>query len=233
MRSLKALLYCCTFVIVFAVSSYFAMRVLIREEGTITCPDVVGKELSEAKRLAEAADLSVIVSRYEKRKDVAYNYIISQRPEPSIPVRKGRVLSVVVSEGPPLVNVPLVTNHNLTYAEQALREQYIPTKQVINVPSENVGTIVAQSPNSGQNIVDGDGVTLILGSRQKKFFVMPDLVGRSVTEVTDELEAKRIKYNVTYVDRPGRPPKTIVQTSIPPRMLFGEDDTIEILAVGG
>jgi hypothetical protein len=62
---------------------------------------------------------------------------------------------------------------------------------------------------------------------------MPDLVGKPVTEIINELETKQIKYNVTYVDRPGRPPKTIVQTSIPPKMLFGEDDTLEILAVGG
>ena len=233
MSWLKALLYCCIFIAVFTLSSYYAMRFLIREEGTITCPDIVGKELSDAKRLAEGKDLSVIVSRYEKRKDIAYNYIISQRPEPNMAVRKGRILSVVVSEGPLLVNIPLVTNHTLTYAEATLKEQYIPVKHVINVPNANIGTIVAQSPKSGQNIVDEEGMTLILGSRQKKFFIMPDLVGKPVTEIINELDTKQIKYNVTYVDRPGRPLKTIVQTSIPPKMLFGEDDTLEILAVGG
>jgi serine/threonine-protein kinase len=233
MSWLKALLYCCIFIVIFTLSSYFAMRVLIREEGTITCPDIVGKELSDAKRLAEDKDLSVIVSRYEKRKDIAYNYIISQRPEGNMPVRKGRIVSVVVSEGPLLVNVPLVTNHTLSYAEATLKEQYILVKQVINVPNPNVGTIVAQSPKNGQNIVEEGGVTLIVGSRQKKFFIMPDLVGKSVTEIINELETKQIKYNVTYVERPGRPLKTIVQTSIPPKMLFGEDDTLEILAVGG
>jgi eukaryotic-like serine/threonine-protein kinase len=233
MSWLKALLYCCVFVVVFTVSSYYAMRILIREEGTITCPDIVGKELSDAKRLAGDKDLSVIVSRYEKRKDIAYNYIISQRPEPSMPVRKGRTLSVVVSEGPLLVNIPLVTNHTLTYAEATLKEQSIQVKRVINVPSGNIDTVVGQSPKSGQNIVDEEGVTLILGSRQKKFFIMPDLIGKSTTEIINELETKQIKYNVTYVDRPGRPIKTILETSIPPKTLFGEDDTLEIKAVGG
>jgi eukaryotic-like serine/threonine-protein kinase len=233
MSWVKALLYCCTFIAVFTLSSYFAMRILIREEGTITCPDIVGKELSDAKRLAEGKDLSVVVSRYEKRKDIAYNYVISQRPEADMAVRKGRVLSVVVSEGPPLVDIPLVTNHTLTYAEATLKERYIPVKQVINVPNQNIGTIVAQSPKSGQNIVEEEGVTLILGSRQKRFFIMPDLIGKSVTEIINELETKQIKYNVTYVDKPGRPIKTILETSIPPKMLFGEDDTLEIKAVGG
>jgi beta-lactam-binding protein with PASTA domain len=229
----KALFYCFTFVAVFALSSYFAMRILIREEGTITCPDIVGKELSDAKRLAEGKDLSVVVSRYEKRKDIPYNYIISQRPEPNMAVRKGRILSVVVSEGPLLVNIPLVTNHTLTYAEATLMERFIPLKRVINVPSGSVGTIVAQSPKSGQNIVDEEGMTLFLGSKQKRFFFMPDLIGKPVTEIIGELETKQIKYNVTYVDRPGRPAKTILETSIPPKTLFGEDDTLEIKAVGG
>jgi len=233
MTWLKTLLYCCLFLAVFAVSSYVAMRILIREQGTITCPDIVGKELSDAKRIAEAKDMSVIVSRYEKRKDIPYNYVISQRPEPSMPVRKGRTLSVVVSEGPLLVNVPLLTNHTLSYAEETLKERYLPIKQVINVPNGNVGTIVAQSPRHGRNIVDDGGMTLMLAARQKRFYIMPDLTGKPVNEIVNELESKRIKYFVTYVDRPGRPQKTIVATSIPPKMLFGEDDTLEILVVGG
>ena len=233
MNWMKALLYCLTFIVIFTLSSYVAMRVFIREQGTITCPDIVGKELPDAKRLVAEKDLSVVVSRYEKRKDIPYNYIISQRPEPNMPVRKGRTLSVVVSEGPLLVNVPLVTNHTLTYAEETLKERYISVKQVINVPNGSVGTIVAQSPTSGKNIVDEEGMTLFLGSRQKRFFLMPDLVGKSVTEIINELETKQIKYNVTYVDRPGRPLKTILETSIPSKTLFGEDDTLEIKAVGG
>ncbi|HVN25275.1 MAG TPA: PASTA domain-containing protein [Syntrophorhabdales bacterium] len=233
MSWLKTFLYCCAFVAVFAISSYVAMRLLIQEQGTITCPDLVGKELSDAKRLAGDRDLSVVVSRYEKRKEVPYNYIISQRPEPSMPVRKGRTLLVVVSEGPLLVDVPLLTNHNLTYAEETLKDKSLPLKKVINVPSGNVGTVLAQSPGSGRNIVDDEGVTLVLGTRQKRFYIMPDLVGRPVAEVINELETKQIKYNVTYVERPGKPQKTILETSIPPKMLFGEDDTVQILAVGG
>jgi beta-lactam-binding protein with PASTA domain len=233
MSWLKVLFYCCIFVVVFAVSSYYAMRILLREQGTITCPDIVGKELSDARRLAQGKDLFVVISKYEKRKDVPYNYIISQRPEPNMPVRKGRTLSVIVSEGPLLVDIPLVTDHTLTYAEETLKERSIPVKQVINVPNGNVGTVVAQVPKSGQNIVDEEGVTLFLGSKQRRFFLMPDLIGKSVVEIVSELEAKQIKYNVTYVDKPGRPLKTILETSIPSRTLFGEDETLEIKAVGG
>jgi beta-lactam-binding protein with PASTA domain len=233
MNWFKALYYCFTFVVAFALSGYLAMRVLIREEGTITCPDIVGKELSDARRLAEVKDLSVVVSRYEKRKDIAYNYIISQRPEPNMAVRKGRILSVVVSEGPLLVNIPLLTNHTLTYAEAVLREHYIRVKQVITVPSGTAGTIVAQSPNTGRNIVDEEGMTLFLAGRQKRFFLMPDLIGKPVTDIMSELETKQIKYNVTYVDRPGRSAKTILETSVPSRTVFGGDDTLEIRAVGG
>ncbi len=230
---LKTFVYSCIFIAVFAGSSYVAMRFLIREQGTIQCPDVVGKELSDAKRLANAKDLSLVVSRYDKRKDVPYNYIISQRPEPSMPVRKGRTLMVVVSEGPLLVDIPLVTNHTLAYAETTLKDRNLAVKQVIPVPSDNIGTILAQSPGNGRNIVDDGGVTLIIGSRQKRFYVMPDLIGKPVAEIAAELEARGIKYNVTYVEKPGRPSKTIVETSVPPKMLFSEDETLEIKAVGG
>jgi eukaryotic-like serine/threonine-protein kinase len=229
----KALLYCFTFIAVLVVSSYVAMSVLIREEGTITCPDIVGKELSDARRLAEGKELSVLISRYEKRKDIPYNHVISQRPEPNMPVRKGRILSVVVSEGPVLVNVPLLTNHTLTYAEAALKDRSISMGRVINVPVGTLGTVVAQSPSSGQNIVADGGITIFLGGRPKKFYLMTNVVGRNIADIIDELATKQIKYTITYIERAGRPAGTIVETSIPLRTLFGEDITLEIKVAGG
>ena len=233
MNWLRAILYCVVFVLVFFISGYVTMKVLIREEGTTACPDTVGKELPEAKRVAEAKGLSVVVSRYEKRKDVPYNYIISQRPEPNMPVRKGRIVTVVVSEGPLLVSVPLLTGHALPYAQTTLKERYIPLKQVLQVPSHNVGLIVAQSPKSGRSIVDEEGMTLFVSARPKKYYIMPDLVGKPAPEVLAELEAKQIKHKITYVERPGRQPRTILETSVPPRVVVGEDDVIDIKAVGG
>ncbi len=233
MRLLRGIFYCFVFVAVFAISGYITMKVLVREEGTTACPDTVGKELSDAKRLAEAKDLSVVVSRYEKRKDIPYNYVISQRPEANMPVRKGRIISVVVSEGPLLVNIPLVTNHTLMFAETTLRDRYIPLQKVLYVPEGTTGTVVAQSPRSGRNIVDDGGMTLFVAKSPRKYFLMPDLTGKLVTEVVGELEAKQINYKITYVDKPGRQPRTILETSILPRTVFQEDDTLEIKAAGG
>jgi beta-lactam-binding protein with PASTA domain len=233
MSWLRAILYCFVFVVVFAVAGYVTMKVLVRDEGTIACPDTVGKELSDARRLAEAKGLSVVVSRYEKRKDIPYNYVIAQRPEPSMPVRKGRMLSVVVSEGPLLVSIPLLTNHTLMYAQTTLKERYIPLKKTLYVPHGTAGTVVAQSPQSGRNIVDEEGMTLFVANSPKRYFLMADLVGKQVTEVIGELETKQIKYKITYVERPGRQAKTILETSILPRTVFGEEDTLEIKATGG
>ena len=233
MSWLRALLYFFVFVVVFALAGYVTMKVLIREEGTVACPDTVGKELSDARRLAEAKGLSVVVSRYEKRKDIPYNYVISQRPEPSMPVRTGRILSVVVSEGPLLVSIPLLTNHTLTYAETTLKERYILLKKTLFVPQGTAGTVVAQVPKSGRNIVDEGGMTLFVAKSRKRYLLMPDLAGKQVTEVIGELEAKQIKHNITYLERPGQPAKIVLQTSVPPRTLFREDDTLYILATGG
>lgn len=233
MNWLRAILYCVVFVAVVFISGYVTMKVLIREEGTTPCPDTVGKELPDAKRIAEAKGLNVVVSRYEKRKDVPYNYIISQRPEPGMPVRKGRIVTVVVSEGPLLVNVPQLTGHPLQSAEAAMKERYIPLKQTLQVPSSNVGLIVAQSPRSGRSLVDEEGMTLFVGARPKKYYIMPDLIGKPAPEVLSELDAKQIKYRITYVERPGRQARTILETSAPPRVVIGEDDTIDIKAVGG
>jgi beta-lactam-binding protein with PASTA domain len=101
------------------------------------------------------------------------------------------------------------------------------------VPQRAAGTVVAQSPQSGRNIVDEGGMTLFVAKSPKRYFLMPDLVGKQVTEVISEMETKQIKYNITYVERSGRQEKTILETSILPKTVFDEEDTLEIKAVGG
>jgi len=72
-------------------AGYVTMKVLIREEGTIACPDTVGKELSDARRLADRKGSPSWSPGMRSEKDIPYNYVISQRPEPNMPVRKGRI----------------------------------------------------------------------------------------------------------------------------------------------
>jgi len=233
MKWIKFLLYPAAFVLVFSLAAYVTMRVAIREEGTVVCPDVAGKDLGEAKNLLEQKGLGLVVARYERRKDVQYNRILFQKPDALMAVKIGRTVSVIVSEGPLPVTIPLVIDHSLTYAENVLQERNIPIRKIIYVPHEDQGKVLAQVPRNGENILDEGGMTLVVGAREKDYFLMPPLVGKNYFSVIEELDRKQIAYKMVQKTEVGRPMNTILEASVPPKALFPSDETIELKVNAG
>lgn len=233
MRFLKPILYLCAGVIVFVVATSITIGYLLRDESTVACPDVTGLDAEEARILAAQKGLSLLVTKYEKKKDVPYNRVLTQMPDAAIPVRPGRTISVIVSDGPRTTDVPSYVGLSLEQAQTALQEKGIAVRKVIYVPSEAVGTVLAQVPGSGQNILGEEGMVLIVGGREKRFFVMPDIGGDEYAAAVEEMDKKHIKYSVA----PSGPLEWIKRTpplSIPPKTVFSDDEVLEIrTGVGG
>jgi beta-lactam-binding protein with PASTA domain len=224
----KIILYSIAFVAVFILSVFVSINVFIKEEGTIAVPDVRGRDAVEARRMIEQKGLGFTIARYEKRKDVQYNRVIMQRPEALLPVRKERTVTVVVSEGPLAVSIPMLLDHSLAYAEKVLKERSLQLKATLNVPDGVVDRVVAQLPRSGENIVDEEGMTLVVGEKRKRYFLMPVVQGKKYQTVINELDRLGIPFRITNVARPDLPAHVIVDASVPPRTFFNEDDTLEI-----
>jgi eukaryotic-like serine/threonine-protein kinase len=233
MRLLKPFLYFAAAAIVFVVATSVTIGYLLRDESTVTCPDVTGLDAEEARILAAQKGLSLLVTKYEKRKDVPYNRVLTQVPDAAIPVRSGRTISVIVSDGPRTTDIPSYVGLSLEQAQAALQEKGVAIKKIIYVPSEAVGIVLAQVPGSGQNILDEEGMALIVGGREKRFFVMPDIGSNEYATAVEEMDKKQIKYSVT----PSGPLDWIKRTpplSIPPRTVFSDDEVLEIrTGVGG
>ncbi len=197
MKGLKLFLYAAVPVCVFLLATWVTIGVTLKDEDTVTCPDITGRDVGDARIILEQKGLSLAVARYEKRKDVQYNQIVLQKPDANMAVRRGRTVSVVVSEGPFPVSIPLVVDHTLTYAEGILRERNIAVKKVIFVPHREAGKVLAQIPRSGENILDEAGMTLIVGSHEKEYFLVPQMLGKNYLAVVAEMERKQIGHRVT------------------------------------
>lgn len=233
MRWIRVACYIVAPVLAFTIASYVTMSVLLRRGEDIICPDVRGKTVEAARQLVANKGLSLVIVRYERRSDVPYNHVTVQKPEANMPTRLGRVVSVIVSEGPPLVQVPSVLGLTPEEAEEAMKGKGVRVERKAVVPGFRPGRVLAQAPRAGEQVIEGRGVTLFVGSEEPGYYRMPALKDLDVDTLTRELEERGIKYRMVF-ERGGSPAGIqTVRTSVPSGRFFRASEEIEIKVVTG
>lgn len=224
----RGLIYFSAPLIVFFFSVYLTIDVLLRTEGNVICPDVRGKTVEQAKDIVRSRGLSLLVLRYENRNDVPYNHITLQKPEANIPIRKGRVIHVIVSEGPKLIEVPTLTGKSLQEAAEIVTEKNFELGRIVPIPHASVGTVVAQIPQGGQKVLERREIILLVGAEEVKYFLMPDPRTLELAEIQGEMDAKHIKYRTEFVWNDLYPPSPSIRISVPARSIFKGDREVLI-----
>jgi serine/threonine-protein kinase len=230
----KGLFYCFLPFFVFFVSVYLTIDILLKAGTNVVCPDIRGKTVEEAREVAMKKGLPLVVLRYENRSDVPYNHITVQKPEANIPIRKGRIIHVIVSEGPKLTEVPNLTGKSLQEAEETLRERNLEIGKIVQLPHTREGKVITQLPKAGDKILERKEVNLFVGMDKGKYFILPDVKELSLWEIQDEMDSKRIKYKISAPPKNDKTVKDgIVRLSLPPRSIFKSDDEVFIYINSG
>ena len=193
----KGLFYSLLPFFVFFVSIYITIDILLKSGNNVVCPDVRGKTVEDAREMAQKKGLPLVVLRYENRSDVPYNHITVQKPEANISIRSGRIIHVIVSEGPKLTEVPNLTGRSLQEAEETLREKNLEVGKIIQIPHTREGKVIAQLPKGGEKTLERKEVILFVGLDKGKYFYLPDVKDLSLWDIQDEMDSKRIKYKIT------------------------------------
>ncbi|MGH8970103.1 MAG: PASTA domain-containing protein, partial [Actinomycetes bacterium] len=122
----------------------------------VAVPDVVGDEVDDARAEIGEAQLGVSVSeRFDEK--VEAGLVISQSPRGGT-APKGSEVKLVVSKGPPLVEVPEVVGRPLAEATTILQSAGFQVRP-INLPG-GPDQVLDQSPNGGERHPKGTTVTL-------------------------------------------------------------------------
>ncbi|MBA4418212.1 MAG: hypothetical protein C0392_09935 [Syntrophus sp. (in: bacteria)] len=234
MRLIRVIFYLIAPIAVFIISSYFTVSILLKTGETVICPDVRGQKVEDAKRFVESKGLSLVVLRHETRNDVPYGYITVQKPEASITIRKGRVVNVLVSDGPRQVELPILANEPLREAEAKLKEKQIMIEKIIYVPGKKAGRVFAQMPAGGSKALEGSSVILFAGSDPKTYFLMPDTKDADILSLSAEMDSKGIKHKIAYGQGdPLLPGSGSKKTAIAPKTIFSREEEIMLNANGG
>ena len=140
-------------------------------------PDVTGMDETEAKSTLSALGLVVNIS-YANSDTVANGKVISQSITGSKVAKKGDSVSIVVSSGEILFEVPNVVGSDRATAEAALKNAGF-SVMVDEQYSENVasGQVISQSETAGTSIKKNSTV-LIVVSKGAQTITVPNVVGK-------------------------------------------------------
>jgi serine/threonine-protein kinase len=126
----------------------------------VTVPNVVGKAFGAAKSDLAVVGLEIRQTGERYQDGTTKGEVLSQTPAAEARVTKGSTVEVVVSLGPPLVEVPNVLRKSVDNAKKLLSEEgfrvVVDNKCVVFC----VGVVVDQSPNGGELAPKGSTVTV-------------------------------------------------------------------------
>lgn len=131
--------------------------VVSKGEAPVTVPDVRGEHVDDARAELEDEGLTVVV-KTKSSVDVERDHVISQDPKPGTGVGEGHTVTIVVSTGPPQVEVPDVRGKHRDEAVQILENAGFQV-DVYDIPGGD-DTVRQQNPAGGDTTDQGGTVTI-------------------------------------------------------------------------
>ncbi|MFJ3716134.1 Stk1 family PASTA domain-containing Ser/Thr kinase [Streptomyces sp. NPDC090057] len=163
--------------------------VISRGPEIVKVPDLNGVPLGEARSRLKSAGLEPGMVSRAFSDSVDRGSVISTEPGTGVRRHAGSAIALVVSKGSP-VDVPDVTGEDQDSARQDLEDAGLKVRiaaQQVNSEYDK-GQVARQTPGAGGQAAEGDTVTLTL-SKGPVMVKVPDVVGSSVDDATQRLEA--------------------------------------------
>jgi len=168
----------------------------------VTVPDVTGKTFDVASQIMAGAGLNVVMEQ-GYNPTVPKGQVVSQDPVAGALVKQGRTVTLTVSQGPQMVQVPDLTGMAAADAEAAVTRlglQPSATQEAsATVPQ---GQVVSQNPAPGSSVPAGSTVTVTVSAGPPVTVSVPDLTGLTVSAAQRKLASLNLTLdtgNVTYV----------------------------------
>ncbi|MBN2326635.1 MAG: PASTA domain-containing protein [Candidatus Omnitrophica bacterium] len=174
-----------------AAGGFYLLDYIVTGE-TILVPNLYGKEESDAIKILAQYDLTFkLTDDPQERTDVDPGLVVSQRPAPGSEVKKGREITLVISQGRKEAFVPDFTNRRLAEIRSDLRSAglEIGQKAAVYHPTLPADIVIAQDPASGRRTLNNMRVNLLVSlGPYASGYVMPNLMGMDLDSVRRRIE---------------------------------------------
>jgi len=214
--------------VVVAIVVAIGYRVLLPSGSPIELPNLSGLPYDVAQRLATNAHVGLRIIAHHPDDRMAKGYVIGQFPAAGEHVREGRVVDVIVSDGPVVAIVPDLSNMSLRDAQVALGNARLELGAVTVEQSDKVseGRIIRQQPDAGSQLA-ATGKVDVTVAKGKPVAYVPNFVG--LTLPFSELAAKQAGLSLAPplwlpIAKDAKPKGTVVaQDPLPGQPLLSTD----------
>jgi serine/threonine-protein kinase len=231
-RILFRLLYGALLGVAFLFAAWLSFRASIVGR-SVTVPDLAGKSVPEAIRIAHDVGLRVEEqasrARYDDR--VPRHRILIQQPEAGSLAKPGQVLRLVLSLGPRELQVPDLAGlapraAALKLARESLQLGAVSWYREADVPAG----IVGQNPEPETPATKGSAVEVLTNRGMPELrFVMPDFVGQDADKVRARLETFGFRVgSARYETYEGVAPNTVLKQFPPTGYPLSRRDVVSL-----
>ncbi|MGH3716633.1 MAG: PASTA domain-containing protein, partial [Micromonosporaceae bacterium] len=133
--------------------------VVSKGEAPIKVPDVTGDDVEDAQEELEELGLVVTIKR-QPNMEVDRDHVISQDPKPGTGVGDAATVTLLVSDGPPQVEIPDVVDKPVEEAEKILKQAGFEV-EIYNFPGGD-DVVYEQSPAAGEKADKGSTVSILV-----------------------------------------------------------------------
>lgn len=142
---------------------------LNKNSDVIAMPNLINMSLEDANKTINKLDLKLTINERHDV-DVERNHVISQSPSQGTELKKGDLVTIVISLGPEELSVPNLMGYTLNDAKKILEKDGLKLGTTSYDYSEvyKEGTVINQNPVVGVgSIKKGDSVNVVVSKGQK------------------------------------------------------------------
>ncbi len=172
---------------------------LLRGPSQIAVADVVGDPLAEAQPQLEEAGFRVELEREADPAPV--NQVLAQDPQAGVEIDEGAPVTLTISSGPPLVEVPDVVGDVEEDAIEKLDKAGFRVDASATQPSDGVaaGLVAKMLPAAGTERRKGSTIQLFISSGPRRAEV-PSVVGSTRSAAASEIRSAGFTVSVTETE---------------------------------
>jgi serine/threonine-protein kinase len=181
---------------------------------SILVPNLIGKDLGQAVKVARDAGLDLQAEKGRDRYDekIPAHAVLLQQPSVGF-VKPGQTVRVVLSLGPRSILVPDLSGLSPRAASLSLSRASLSLGAVSTDREAQAAGITSQEPAPESPAADGARVGVLVNrGTPERLFVMPDLVGKDAEHEKERLLKIGFKVGaIHYEEYEGLPPDTILK----------------------
>ena len=178
--------------VAFVIFNWGVMPRLVGQGDQVEVPALSGLTLEDAALKLHESGLAVRDTLERTSSNMPAGLIMDQEPLSGRMVKPDRSVRLVISAGGRSRAVPTLTGQTLRFARMSLGSEGYLLGDVIRVPMDNVPPdfIMASDPPAGTVLGLGRPVHLLVSAAPaQQDYLLPDLRGRRIRQVREELES--------------------------------------------